>query len=126
MVVAHWPGLVRCPFQAAEEQVMSLCLAAGPGRLAAQPVERLVPRGGDDPATRVRRHPVAWPAFGGDGERLLDRVLRDVDVAEDAGQGRHRDPGAIPEGTLDRVGHWCLGLGYVLKRADLDGPAAGA
>ena len=64
-----------------------LRLAAVAGRLPAQPVERLVAGRGDDPAARVGRDAVAGQRSRGDGEGLLDRLLGEVDVAEDADQG---------------------------------------
>src|SRR5258705_13170144 len=41
------------------------------------------------PGTRVARDAVAWPPFGGDGERLLIDFLGKVKVAEEADQGGH-------------------------------------
>ena len=78
-----------------------LGLPAEPGRLAAQPVERLVAGRGDDPAARVGRYAGGRPALGRDGEGLLDRLLGEVDVAEEADQGGHRASRALPEGALD-------------------------
>ena len=78
-----------------------LCLAARAGRLAPQAVQGLVAGRGDDPAARVGRHARGGPALRGHGEGLLDRVLGDVDVAEDAGQGGHGAPRALPVGALD-------------------------
>ena len=43
--------------------------------LAAQPVERLVPGGPDDPRARARGHALDGPAFGRDGEGLLHGFL---------------------------------------------------
>jgi hypothetical protein len=54
--------------------------------LAPQLVDRRVARGGDDPPGRAGRDAVGGPALGRLRERLLDRVLGDVDVAEDAGE----------------------------------------
>jgi hypothetical protein len=58
--------------------------------LAAQLVDRRVARGGDDPAGGARGYAVGRPALARLRERVLDRVLGDVDVAEDADQNRDR------------------------------------
>jgi hypothetical protein len=55
--------------------------------LAPDPVDRAVPRGRDEPRSRVRRRAVARPALGGDRERLLRGFLGEVEVAEEADQG---------------------------------------
>src|SRR5262249_3896534 len=95
------------------------------------------------------RETVGRPALDSDGEGLLDRVLGEVDIAEDAGQGGHRAAGAFPEDPRDdappgsvlpgdtprwrsgaagwlRSGHHVrlLGARPVLDRAALDGAAA--
>jgi hypothetical protein len=67
-----------------------------PLRLAAQPVDRAVASGGDDPGTGIRRDAVAGPALRGDRERLLDGVLGEVEVAERADQDRDRAPELLP------------------------------
>jgi hypothetical protein len=71
-----------------------------PLRLAAQPVDRAVAGGGDDPGAGIRRDAVAGPALRGDRERLLDGVLGEVEVAEPADQDRDRTPELLPEGLL--------------------------
>ena len=68
----------------------SLGVAVVPGRLPAKPVDRPVPGGGEDPATGVRGHPGCRPPLQRDDEGLLDRLLGDVDVTEEADQGRDR------------------------------------
>ena len=45
--------------------------------------------------------PSRRPPAQGDGERLLHRVLGDVDVAEDADQGGHRSAGLLAEDPAD-------------------------
>ena len=72
-----WPGL-----EVAGEQRR----LRGQDLLAAQLVDGAVTRGRDQPAGGVGRFPVAWPAFGGDGERLGGRVFGQLDVAQDADQ----------------------------------------
>ena len=65
--------------------------------LAAQAVDRAVARRRARSRRRVVRQPVARPALQRDHERLLHRVLGEVEVAEDADQGRHRPAGLAPE-----------------------------
>jgi hypothetical protein len=50
--------------------------------LAAQPVDRPVARADRDPGRRVVRHARARPALERDEERVLDRLLGAVEVAE--------------------------------------------
>jgi hypothetical protein len=56
----------------------------------ADPVDRPVAGGRDDPAGRARRHPVGRPSLDGRGESLLDGFLGEVEVAEVSGQDGHR------------------------------------
>ena len=102
-VVAHGPLLggfgARC-FLAGLEQG-GLGVPAGPRRFAAQPVDGLIPGGGDDPAGRAGRQAAGRPARRGAGEGVLDRVLGDVDVAEHADQDRDRPPVLLTEHPLD-------------------------
>jgi len=56
-------------------------------RLAAQAVDGAVAGSRRDPAARVGRQADARPLAQGDGERLLHRILGEVDVTEDADQG---------------------------------------
>jgi hypothetical protein len=69
--------------------------------LAPEAVDRAISPDADDPGSRVGRHPVARPALQGDGERLLDRILGEVEVAKDADQGCDRAPGLAPEQRAD-------------------------
>ena len=80
-----------------------------PARLAAQAVDGTVAGGRGDPAARVGRQAVARPLAQGDGERLLHRVLGDVDVTEGADQGSHRPAGFLAEDPADpgRAGPGC-------------------
>jgi hypothetical protein len=54
--------------------------------LSPEPVDRLVPGGGGDPGSRVLRNASLRPDLHGDDERLLNRVLGKVEVAEYADQ----------------------------------------
>jgi hypothetical protein len=69
--------------------------------LAAKPVNRAVAGGPDDPGAGIGREPVARPALERNRERVLDGLLREVDVAEDPDQGRDRPPGLAPEQAVD-------------------------
>src|ERR1019366_5878404 len=72
------------------EQPVSLLVALRSRGLAAQPVDRAVACGRDDPPRRARRHASFRPALARDRERLLHRVFGDVDIAEDADQDGDR------------------------------------
>jgi hypothetical protein len=56
-------------------------------RLAAQAVDGSIAGSRRDPAAGVGRQAVACPRTQGYGERLLDCILGEVDVAERADQG---------------------------------------
>src|SRR6185503_13066609 len=77
-------------------------------RLAPQLVDRAVARGGDDPAGGTGRDVGRGPPLDRDGECVLDRLLGDVDVAEDADQDRDRASVLLAEDTLDLRG-WRAG-----------------
>jgi hypothetical protein len=70
--------------------------------LAAEAVDRSIAGGGGDPAARVGRQAVARPRAQGDGERLLDCVLGEVDVPEGADQRGDRSAGLLAEDPADR------------------------
>jgi hypothetical protein len=74
---------------------------AGPAALAPDPVDRPVARRGDDPRRRVRGRAVARPALQRDQERVLDRLLGAIEVAEDAREQRDRLPRLAPEQAVD-------------------------
>jgi hypothetical protein len=97
-VVAHRPLLLRL---VADMREHGRGVPVGAGRLAAEAVDRAAPRGEDDPALRTGREPGPRPALHGDGERVLDRLLGDVDVAEDADEDGHRAAVLGAEDTLD-------------------------
>ena len=71
------------------------------GALAAQPVDRLVARDPGDPGAGVVGDAVARPALERDHERLLHRLLGEVEVAEDADQAGDRPPRLVPEQAVD-------------------------
>src|SRR5581483_8421738 len=63
---------------------------AGERLVAADAVDRAVARRRDDPGSRVGREAVSRPPFGGAKERLLYRVLGEIEIAEDAAEDRDR------------------------------------
>jgi hypothetical protein len=65
-----------------------------------------------DPTARIGREALDRPLVQGDGERFLHRILRDVDVTEDADQGGHGSPGLLAEDPAD--------LGLVELRCGVD------
>jgi hypothetical protein len=76
-------------------------ISARAGRLAPQPVDGPVTRGGDDPAGRAGRQARFRPPPGGFGERVLHGVFGRVDVTENPGQHGHRPAVLGPEDPLD-------------------------
>src|SRR4029453_9692402 len=70
-------------------------------RLAAQAVYGAVAGGRRDPRAWVGRQAVACPLAQGDRERVLHRILGDIDVAEDADQGSDRSAGLLAEDPAD-------------------------
>jgi hypothetical protein len=71
--------------------------------LAPQPVDRLVAADPGDPGARVVRDAVCRPALERDDERLLDRLLGEVEVAEDPDQARDRPSRLVPEQAVDEL-----------------------
>ena len=59
----------------------------GERAVAADAIDRAIARGRDQPRARIVGGAVAWPALGGDRERLLRGFLGEVEVAEEADQG---------------------------------------
>ena len=94
-------------FGGERRQARELGVLVGQAAFAADPVDRPVAGGRDDPGAGVRRDAVAGPALRGDRERLLDGVLGEVEVAERADQDRDRAPELLPECPSDCV-YVCL------------------
>jgi hypothetical protein len=44
-----------------------------------------------------------WPALEGDDERLLDRLLGEIEVAEDPDKRGDRPPRLAPEQAVDEI-----------------------
>jgi hypothetical protein len=70
--------------------------------LAPQAVDRPVARGRRDPRGGIGRDAVARPALERDEERVLDRLLGAVEVAERAREDGDRLPRLAPEQAVDR------------------------
>ena len=71
--------------------------------LPADPVDRTVASRHDQPATWIRRDPVARPPFRGSRERLLGGVLGEVKVAKEADQRSQHPAPLLTEYLLDQL-----------------------
>ena len=74
---------------------------AGERALAPDAVDRTVAGGGDDPGGGIPRGALAGPAFECGRERVLHRVLGELEVAEDANQDRDGPAPLLAEDRLD-------------------------
>src|SRR6185437_6559612 len=79
------------------------------GAIAADAVDRPVAAGGHQPCPRVGRHPVARPALGGDREGVLRGLLGEVEVAEEANEGRQDAAPLVAEDLLEDQDHSTIG-----------------
>jgi hypothetical protein len=70
--------------------------------LAAHAVDRSVARDRDDPRGWIGRRTVARPALERGRERVLNRLLGEVPVAEGADQGRDGAAVVLAEDALDQ------------------------
>jgi hypothetical protein len=75
----------------------------GDATLAAQAVDRPAPRRGGDPGARAGRDAVARPRRHRSGERVLEGVLGEPDVADLPDQRRENSGALLAEGPLDGV-----------------------
>jgi hypothetical protein len=71
--------------------------------LAPDPVDRAVARRRDDPRARVRGRAVARPPLERDRERVLHRVLGEIEIAEDAAENCDAASTLVTEGAGDVV-----------------------
>jgi hypothetical protein len=71
--------------------------------LAPDPVDRAVPGRGDDPGAGARRCAVDRPALGRLDECVLNRVLGEVEIAEDAAEDRDAARTLVAVGTDELV-----------------------
>jgi hypothetical protein len=72
------------------------------GSLAADPVDGAVARSRDDPRSGMPRNAVARPAFERRRERVLNRVLGELEVTEDADEDRDGMSPFLAEEGFDR------------------------
>ena len=72
----------------------------------AQPVDRLESARGDEPRARIRWSTLDRPALERRGERVLKRLLGEIEVAEQADQGCENAAGFGAVDRLDRVYGW--------------------
>ena len=86
------------------EMPRDLLLLLREPRAPADPVDRLVPRGGDQPARRIRRRAGHRPLLDRDRERLLERLLGHVEIAQEADQRGQDSPVLRPKDLLDAHG----------------------
>ena len=93
-------GLDRAP-QRLELHGLALALARHPP--AAQPVDGAIARRADDPGTRVVWQAVARPALQRRGERVLDDLLGEVEVADAAREDSDGPPEPLPVEPADRL-----------------------
>ena len=73
---------------------------------AAQPVDRPVARGRRDPRPGVGGHAAVRPGLERGDERVLDGLLGEVEVAEDADQRRDRPALLLAEQAVDDLVRW--------------------
>ena len=93
-VVGDVVGVVVGLVDRAQERRIAMQLdLGGESRLASHAIERLVPRGLDDPRPRELRHAARAPLLDRRRERLLRRLLRQIEVA---GQPDQRRDDAAP------------------------------
>jgi hypothetical protein len=100
-LVAHRPLLDRLVAGVQERGLGVPVVARG---LAAEPAIAAL-RGRDDPAGRARRHAGLRPALQRPRERVLNRLLGDVDVTEHAHEHGDRATVLLAEDTLDLLLH---------------------
>jgi hypothetical protein len=72
----------------------------GERAVAADAIDRAIARGRDQPRARIVGGAVAWPALGGDRERLLRGFLGELEVAEEADQRGEDAAPLVAKGLL--------------------------
>src|SRR5581483_1856368 len=77
--------------------------------IAANAVDRTIPRRRHQPARRAARHPVARPPLRRDRERLLRGFLGEIEVAEEADQGSEDVAPMLAERVLEVAYHSTIG-----------------
>src|SRR5438309_1678456 len=81
----------------------------GEGLVASHAVDGPAAGRRDQPGAWVGRVPIAGPAVGGDGERLLRGLLGEVEVAEEADEGGDHAPPLVAEGLFEHCYHCMIG-----------------
>jgi hypothetical protein len=71
-----------------------------------QPVDGFEPAGRDQPRARVGRWALGRPLFHRRRERILQRLLGEIEIAEEADQGRENAARLRAIDRLDRVYGW--------------------
>jgi hypothetical protein len=94
------PGECRTSGTRLAPQLLGLLDEAAP---PADPVDRAIASGGRDPRSGIARHALLRPRFECPDERLLDGLLGEIEVAEDANERRDRPPGFLPEQAVDEL-----------------------
>jgi hypothetical protein len=82
--------------------VLQLGYELGQPPLAAQPIDRLAPRGDREPRAGILWNPGARPRDERRRQRVLERIFREVDVAQVADQRCDDAPVLGAENLLDR------------------------
>ena len=81
----------------------------GVGAFAAEAVDGAVARRRHQPGAGARGHALARPALRRDRERLLRGLLGEVEVAEEADEGREDAPPLVAEGLFEARDHAPIG-----------------
>jgi hypothetical protein len=97
-VVVHWTLLGRLVAGVQEGGLGVPVLAR---RLPTEAIDRPAARSRDDPSRRARWQPGRRPPLHRRGERVLDRLLGHVDVAEDAHHDGNRASVLVAEHAVD-------------------------
>ncbi len=85
--------------------------------IAAQAIDRPSPRGDREPCPGVGGHPVASPCRDGRGERILNGVLGELEIANMSDQRREHLRALVAKRARDSGG------GLVIRRPPLPGAA---
>jgi hypothetical protein len=102
---ARWPAVVEAGLAVERLQPGQQLGPLGTAPVAAQPVDRPAPGGGDQPGIRMVGQPVARPGAKGLLGGVLDGVLGQLDIAGPTAQDRHRPWPVGAVGSGDLVAH---------------------
>ena len=90
---------------------LELARLLGQPPLAADPIDRSVARGHDQPGSRVGQQALPRPALGGDRERLLNGLLGAVKVAEETDQRGENSSPLLAKDALEGRQRQCSTIG---------------